>query len=164
MSATCTGCGREIEGGTAGCRAEFDELVGRDFSDARFFAVHRLFVDTYALQHPDEFCRSAKSLAAHLVGLMQILDGDARPTDGAASLRNWLDGPRKLEKPMVPEERGGVTLADVKDIDDPARWREALHRWAEATWTAWRDLHPLARQWAAEAMAAGTAGPGGSKR
>jgi hypothetical protein len=155
MSGSCTGCGRAIEGGTAGCRAEFDTLVGRDFSDARFFAVHRLFVDTYALQHPDEFCRSAKSLAAHLVGLMLILDGDASADSGAAALRNWLDGPRALDKPPVPAERGAITLADVKNIGDPAAWREALHRWAEATWAAWRDLHPLARQWAEETQARG---------
>ena len=164
MSATCTGCGRAIEGGTASCRAEFDALLARDFSDASFFAVHRLFVDTYALQHPDEFCRSAKSLAAHLVGIMLILDGDASAASGVAALRDWLDGPRALNKPPVPEERGAMTLDDVRHIDDPAAWREALLRWADATWTAWHDLQPLARQWVAAAMATSTAGPGGSKR
>ena len=148
MSATCSGCGREIEGGTAGCRAEFDTLLARDFSDARFFSVHRLFVDTYSLQHPDEFCRSAKSLAAHLVGLMQIVEAGASPASGDAALRDWLDGSRALDKPPVPAERGAITLADVSQIDDPAAWREALRRWAESTWAAWAELHPLARLWA----------------
>lgn len=153
MSEACAGCGREIEGGAAGCRAEFDALLARDFSDARFFAMHRLFVDTYALQHPDEFCRSAKSLAAHLVGLMQIVEGGASPASGDAALRAWLDGPRELEKPPVPAGRGAITLADVGQVDDPVAWREALRRWAESTWKAWEQLRPLARQWAAEASA-----------
>jgi hypothetical protein len=154
MSGTCTGCDRAIEGGTAGCRAEFDALVGRDFSDPLFFASHRLFVDTYSLQHPDEFCRSAKSLAAHLCGLCLILEQGASAATGAAALRRWLDGSRALEKPSVPTERGAITLADLAQIDDPAQWREALRRWADSTWAAWRDLHPVARSWIAEALSA----------
>jgi hypothetical protein len=152
VTEACGGCGRAIAGGTAGCRAEFDALVGRDFTDARFFASHRLFVDVYALQHPDEFCRSAKSLAAHLAGLCLILEHEAGAATGAAALRDWLEGPRALDKPPVPATRGAITLADLAGIDDPAAWRQALRRWAESTWAAWVDLHPLARRWAAEAL------------
>jgi hypothetical protein len=150
----CGGCGRMVAGGTAGCRAEFDALVGRDFSDPLFFAVHRLFVDTYSLQHPDEFCRSAKSLAAHLCGLCLILEHEANASTGAAALRAWLDGPRVLEKPPVPAERGRITLGDVAHIDDAAAWREALREWAGSTWEAWRSLQPIARSWVAAAKAA----------
>jgi hypothetical protein len=157
-SATCAGCGRQVEGGTAGCRADFDNLVGRDFGDARFFASHRLFVDVYALQHPDEFCRSAKSLAAHLVGLHLIVERGIGAATGAPALRGWLDGPGALTRPQVPADRGSVTLGDLIGIDHPARWREALLHWAEHTWEAWRELHPLARQWADEALASGRSG------
>jgi hypothetical protein len=155
---TCTGCARPIEGGTVGCRAEFDLLVGRDFSDPRFFAVHRLFVDTYSLQHPDEFCRSAKSLAAHLCGLCLILEHEAGAATGAAGLRAWLDGPRLLDKPPIPADRGTTTLADLAGIDDPASWRAALRRWAETIWAAYGDLHPVARAWVATALASGRSG------
>lgn len=158
MTDTCSGCGRAIAGGAAGCRAEFDNLVGRDFSDPRFFAVHRLFVDVYALQHPDEFCRSAKSLAAHLGGLCLILEHAASAATGAAALRAWLDGPRALDKPPIPADRGAITLADLAGIEDHALWREALRRWADAVWAAWRDLHPIARTWVVEALASGRSG------
>jgi hypothetical protein len=144
----CTGCGRIIEGGREGCRAAFDVLLGRDFSDPRFFAMHRLFVDTYSLQHPDEFCVSAKSLAAHLVGLCLIVEKDVSPATGSQRLKRWLDGRRELEKPVLPKVRGDMTLADVETIDDPGEWAEALRRWAQSTWEAYRSLHPQARLWA----------------
>lgn len=153
MIEACTGCGRAVEGGTEGCKAAFDALLARDFSDARFFATHRLFVDTYCLQHPDDYCASAKSLAGHLAGLCLILEHDASAATGAAALRRWLNGPRRLEKPPLPADRGGITLGDLLGIDDPAAWREAVTRWAGGAWEAYRDLQPVARGWVMEAMA-----------
>lgn len=147
----CAGCGWVVEGGAEGCRARFDELIARDFGDATFFAVHRLFVDTYSLQHPDRFCRSAKSLAAHLTGLCLIVEGGASPATGAAFLHRWLDGPARLDKPPLPAGRGGVTLGDVHAVGEPGPWREAVRRWAETVWEAYAELQPLARRWAAEA-------------
>jgi hypothetical protein len=149
MEEACAGCGRTVAGGTEGCRATFDSLVGRDFGDARYFAAHRLFVDTYALQHPDAFCVSAKSLAAHLAGLCLILEKGADPAMGSRRLNRWLDGRSDLVKPLLPEQRGALTLADVEAMDYPGEWAEAVGRWALSTWEAWRDLHPPARAWAA---------------
>jgi hypothetical protein len=150
----CPGCGWVVEDGGEGCRARFDELIARDFGDATFFAVHRLFVDTYSVQHPDRFCRSAKSLAAHLAGLCLILEEGESAATGAPFLNRWLNGPGGPEKPALPAERGAVTLGEVEAIDEPGAWREAVRRWARAAWDAHRDLQPLARRWAAEARRA----------
>jgi hypothetical protein len=147
----CGGCGRTVEGGTAGCRERFEGLLARDFSDARFFSVHRLFVDCYALQHPDQYCVSAKSLAAHLVGLAQIVEAGTSAATGSPDLRRWLDGRRELGKPALPEERGAITLGDLEAIEDPAAWREAVRRWANSVWAAYAPLHGLAREWLARA-------------
>jgi hypothetical protein len=49
-------------------------LLARDFTDAAYFRVHRMIVDTYCLQHPDRYCVSAKSLAAHLTGLCWLIE------------------------------------------------------------------------------------------
>ena len=51
-----------------------DKLLARDFSDVTYFRVHRLLVDTYCVQHPERYCVSFKSLAAHLVGLCWSLE------------------------------------------------------------------------------------------
>jgi hypothetical protein len=149
----CGGCGRIVEGGTEGCQARYEALLARDYEDPHFFAVHRMFVDTYSLQHPDRYCRSAKSLAAHLVGLGQILEEGISAATGAPALRDWLDGKRELDKPALPEARGEVTLGDVEGIEEPGPWREAVRAWAESAWSAYAELHPLARRWAAEAGA-----------
>lgn len=148
----CPGCGWLVPGGGTACREKFDRLLARDFSDARYFASHRLFVDTYCLQRPDDFCRSAKSLAAHLVGLCWIVENQASAATGAQQLRDWLDGPRDLPKPDLPDARGAITLGDMDEALDPAQWASAVQVWAASTWEAYRALHPLARQWLAEAM------------
>lgn len=147
----CDGCGRSVRGGREGCRADFDELLARDFSDPRFFASHRLFVDTYSLQHPDQFCRSAKSLAMHLVRLFCAVDNEAGAAAGSEALRRWLDGSGRLERPEVPRWRGRLTLGDLPADTGPAEWADALKAWALATWEAYGSLHPLARTWLLEA-------------
>ena len=111
----------------------------------------RAFVDTYALQHPDEFCRSAKSLAAHLVGLCAILEQGASPAVGADALRRWLDPGRRLDKPNLPPRRGEMTIGDLPAEAGPAAWAESVRRWAESTWAAYAEIHPLAREWLAQA-------------
>lgn len=152
MEGICSGCGRWVEGGKEGCRARFEELVGRDFGNPLFFAVHRQFVDTYCLQHPDEFCVSAKSLAAHLVGLCLILEHGISAATGSARLRRGLNGSSVIEKPPLPAARGSITLGDLETIEDPAAWREAVQGWAESTWEAYRHLHQLARSWATSGL------------
>ncbi|HVP14122.1 MAG TPA: DUF5946 family protein, partial [Terriglobales bacterium] len=97
----CEGCGLEIDGGTGACQAEFERLIARDFTDPRFGRTHRLLVDTYSLQHPDRYCASAKSLAAHLTGLCCALELQANPAVYRA-LQHWLNGAAPVERPEPP--------------------------------------------------------------
>jgi Family of unknown function (DUF5946) len=73
----CAGCGLAVPGGRAGCQSIMDELLALHFSDATYFGVHRLFVDTYCLPHPGQYCVSFKSLAAHLAHLCWSLEHQA---------------------------------------------------------------------------------------
>jgi len=145
--APCNGCGWEVDGGTEGCRARFNELIARDFNDALYFRTHRLVVDTYSLQHPDEFCASAKSLAAHLSGLCAILEGGASMAVGPKKLHRWLDGKRELTKPPLPKDRGDMTIGDLDQDVDAKAWEEAVKRWGERTWEAYSSTHEIARDW-----------------
>jgi len=154
----CAGCGLAVAGGTAGCQAIFDELLARDFGDAVYFRRHRMLVDVYSLQHPERYCASAKSLAAHLGGLCSILEHGASPAIGAEWLRIWLDGTPRLEKPALPAFRGALTIADVRAASDPEAHGQAVERWARATWEACAPLHPVARAWVDAARAHGAAG------
>ena len=149
----CDECGWRGARNREECRKRFEEYLARDFSDPLFFRAHRMFVDTYCLQHPDQYCVSAKSLAAHLVGLCWVLEGGARTAVGPDRLRAWLSGNRQLDKPDLPDVKGSLTLGDLPAGGDAAAWAEAVRRWGESTWAAYAPLHDLARRWMASAAA-----------
>ena len=109
------------------------------------YAWTRLTVDVYCLQHPDRYCVSAKSLAAHLTGLAWWVEHgpDER---GLRALQRALDGPVELVKPAIPSERGSLTIADVTAALD---YSPAVEAWARTTWDAYAPLHETARAWIA---------------
>jgi hypothetical protein len=151
MSEPCDQCGWAEAGGRQGCRERFEALLARDFSDPLFFRAHRMFVDTYCLQHPEDYCASAKSLAAHLAGLCWILESAAGAAVGPGRLHRWLSGDRRLDKPKLPEQRGVLTIGDLPQGGSPAEWARKVREWAGCTWAAYAQLHPVARSWVAEA-------------
>jgi hypothetical protein len=153
VTAACAGCGLPIEGGTAGCRAIFDALLARDFGEVAYFRLHRLLVDAYSLQHPEDYCASAKSFAAHATGLCWALERAGDRAVGSEALRRWLDGPAPVEKPTLPPSRGARTIADVRAAADVAAYEVALERWARSTWDAYTPLHALVRGWVERALA-----------
>lgn len=146
----CEGCGLIVDGGTEGCQLLFDELRGSQLG-ASTYQIQRLTVDTYCMQHPDRYCVSAKSLAAHLTGLCWALEHSGHPS-GLKALQRWLDGRPRIEKPELPSFRGVLTVADVRDIQDPAARAAAIGRWARSTWDAYSALQPVARRWVEEAL------------
>ena len=115
------------------------------------YASTRLTVDVYCLQHPERYCVSAKSLAAHLTGLAWALDngGDER---GLRTLQQWLNGRVQLVKPALPARRGEVTVAEMAAVRDADGYAPALDRWARSTWAAYAGLHETARAWIAQAF------------
>jgi len=117
------------------------------------YAATRLTIDVYCLQHPDRYCVSAKSLAAHLTGLCWALEHGGGE-EGLRRLQRWLNGRVELVKPPLPESRGGVTVADVAPAAGPDEYRSAVDHWARSTWAAYADLHETARAWIRQAIGA----------
>lgn len=133
-----------MAGGSEGCQALFDQLSARMLEgiDVRY-SVRRLAVDCYCLQHPDRYCVSAKSLAAHLTGACWALEFGGGE-QGLKALQSWLNGRVPLAKPALPSFFGEVTIADLAVADSLDRGVEA---WARSTWAAYSELHPIARTW-----------------
>ncbi len=149
----CEGCGLHVAGGTAGCQAMFDEFRAREMSElAPSYASTRLTVDVYCLQHPDRYCVSAKSLAAHLTGVGWALERGGGEW-GLRRLQRWLDSGPTLEKPALPAGRGALTIADVASAPDTAQYIAALDSWARSTWAAYSALHEIAGRWIDAAVA-----------
>jgi hypothetical protein len=145
----CEACGAPVAG-VDGCRALFDELLAREFGDYRFARLHRLMVDTYALQHPEQYMKSAKSFAAHLTGMCAAME-----TQDAAvvnrSVQQWLGGPKQMERPadVPPGQRGELTIVHVHEALEPDEYLRRIKEWARSTWAAWASHHALAREWIA---------------
>ena len=148
-ASACPSCGMAAAGGLAGCHAAYEAVLARDYSDALYFRAHRTLVDCYCLQHPDRYCASAKSLAAHLIGLAFAVERGGTVAVAPERLRKWLDGDPGLKKPELPAARGDLTLAEVLAAPDAQAHTEAVARWARAVWTAYAPLHGVAREWLA---------------
>ena len=152
----CPECGAPVLGGRAECQRLFDEILAREFGDYRYFREHRLMVDTYSLQHPEEYMRSAKSYAAHLTGTYAALER-AGETEVNRAVQAWLNGPRILQRPGSPgpRQRGVLTITHVHEAGEPDEHFRRIREWAQSAWESWRDYHHVARQWVEEA----TSGP-----
>ena len=151
MALSCRDCGLTVAEGTPDCQAMFDDLCARQPGLPFTYAIRRMVVDTYALQHPDRYCASAKSLAAHLTGLYGALEHGSHPAVLEAQ-RRALDGTPRLEKPPLPASRGALTVVEPYAAADAVALVAAVEGWARCTWDAYAPLHPVARQWTEAAL------------
>ena len=139
----CPSCGAAL-GGRAGCQRVYDELSAAAWHDPTIGAVHNLVVDTYAMQHPEEYGRSAKSYVQHLTALCYGLE---EPGDGRLY---WSIAPSFEHQPPPPKpplltERGYLTIADLQ-AGDRAGYAARVRDWAAAVWLAYRSQHSIARE------------------
>ncbi len=103
----CPECGGKVAGGRGGCQELFDEIGFMMGGDLRIAAVHRLALDSYCMQHVESYCASAKSYAAHLVGLSWGIAHVDDPAPVAPVLR-VLNRSAPLIKPPVLTDRGST--------------------------------------------------------
>jgi hypothetical protein len=150
----CPECGAAVSGGRAGCQRLFDEVIAREFGDFRYAREHRLTVDAYSLQHPDEYMRSAKSYAAHLTGAYIAVESGAVVAEANRAVQQWLGGSKALRRPAQPEpgQRGTLTIQHLHVATDPDDHLRRVREWARSAWAAWQAFHPTAKQWTDEAL------------
>lgn len=119
--------------------------MAKAWQSTRRAAVHNLLVDAYAMQHTEEYGKSAKSFAAHLVGLCCGLEAS-----GEAGLYwaipRWLDGPARVTRPADIDSRGETTIDDVRAVNE-SDFPDRVQRWARDVWAAYTDQHAMAREW-----------------
>jgi hypothetical protein len=155
----CIGCGAvlpDIEGPThrylgssPACWAAYSEVLAREFADpALFQRVHRLTVDTYAVQHPGSPSpQSIQSVAVHLMSLRTLIEGASSSQWATKVIREavrekggfaWLEPPKSM---------GPLTLVDVWRAKGAAEHERTVREWANAAWTAWAAHHETVRRW-----------------
>ncbi len=161
-TAPCPWCGAEvpdIEGpihrymtSSPGCWATFGTVLEREYANAAYARLHRLTVDAYAVQHPGEADpepspQAIRSVCLHLISLYAVLERRVEPAHAtrllstASQHRDWF---RWLEPPTTV---GEVTVVDVALATTAEAHEQAVTRWAESAWGAWRDHHATVAGW-----------------
>ncbi|MFA5035197.1 MAG: DUF5946 family protein [Candidatus Margulisiibacteriota bacterium] len=149
----CPECGALGFDGVEDCQAAFAKLIAKEFSNQSLFRAHRLTVDAYCLQHPEQYMVSSKSAAAHLAGMCWSLEKD-HSLNFPPILKKWVDGARTYArvKPPPPLSRGELNLNHMKGISDPDKYFAAALEWSRSAWNAWSEHKPQARDWVEEAI------------
>jgi hypothetical protein len=130
------------------CWAAFGRVLAREYNDATLMPVHRLTVDTWAVQHPGDGSRRAiQSVGLHLARLMIQIE---QRLEGEAANRAMLGfAARKALLPALPPPpRFRVNVADVVGAVAPDAHVAAVRPWAASTWEDWREQHDFIRRWA----------------
>ena len=153
MLPPCPACGAEL-GGRAGCQAAFDSLSARSYESPARGAMHNMLVDTYAVQHPEEYGVSQKSYIRHLYALGVLLEfpGDARLYWATPQSGKPVPAP---PKPPLLTSRGTLTIAGALAAADDQAYQRIVREWAEDVWRAYAPQHDLYRNYLAAVRAAG---------
>jgi hypothetical protein len=117
--------------------------------DATLALLRTQLVDAYCCQH-EPYIRSAKSFAAHIVGLCLALDFGWTGPSASIALSRWLDGhgPEDLAKPAGLIPRALMTVDEVARARTTAELEAFVGQFARSVWEAWQSQHEMARRWA----------------
>ena len=153
VDSRCTECGAQVPAEFTSCDEFFISLLTplglRGMESPEATALFRLFVDTFAMQHPQRSCKSAKSYAAHFTGLCCGVEYNGAQSLYAA-LQRWLNGPAEaigITRPTEPDDRGALTIRYVYDAQTEAEFAARVHEWAREVWEAYSSQHEIARNW-----------------
>jgi hypothetical protein len=156
----CPMCG--FPGGREACQSLFDDVALRvralAWTDS--MKTWRLMHDVYSVQHEEQYCGRYTGLVMHLGGLCWALEHGG--SEKLVEHDPWKGQPYPPE-PGIPAARGTITIASLRDGNEPEQLISGVDRWARATWLAYAGLQPVARDWVKQALLLAGAG-GGSRR
>lgn len=130
------------------CWHAFGQVLAREYTDPELSAVHRLSVDSYAVQHPGGDSRQAvQSVGIHLSRLCMLLERGLSPEHANAAMLRIGKMKASMYKLSRPTSLGSVTVADVLATTNAKDHVTATRRWAQSAWQAWSAHHAIVRQW-----------------
>lgn len=154
----CRGNFPDIEGPThrymessPGCWSCFETVLAREYGDLAYHEVHRLTVDTYAIQHPGQPSKQTiNSVALHGISLCVIFDDDIPMESATRVIQQAAKNKARFEWLTPPASMGPITVADVLRAKDAETHVKLVNEWAQSAWNAWADHHDTFKQWLAE--------------
>jgi hypothetical protein len=130
------------------CWAAFGRVLAREYSDLRYFEVHRLAVDAYAVQHPGVPSRqSIQSIGVHLVRLCLFLEHGLSPENANDAMLNAAKQKASYHWLEPPDHLGDLTVADVDATTSVDEHQAMVRQWAAQMWAVWSPHHETVRTW-----------------
>lgn len=166
----CPGCGamfKESDNSfhrygvsSSGCWQAFNELLAHERNLWGYPDVHRLVVDAYSVQHPQNFVlqrslnisqrfidASVQSVAVHLIALYFALVEKKKLKEISKFMDQILKNGAIFETLSPPENLGKLTIADAPYTHDIDGYRDFAWSWAQETWSAWSQYHEQVKLW-----------------
>jgi len=134
------------------CWHAFGQVLEREYGSPELFAVHRLSVDSYAVQHPGGDSRQAlQSVGVHLARLCLFLEHGLSPEEANSAMLRVGMTKASMFKLARPQSLGAITVADVLAAQNPEQHSRIVSQWAASAWEAWSEHHDTVRRWASAA-------------
>jgi hypothetical protein len=156
LSDPCDGCG--LPAGREACRELFRDvsLRVRALAWTGSLKTWRLMHDAYNVQHEAEFCGRYTALVTHLCGVCWAIEHSGSEP-GYRAIKALVDqDPWKdlayPPSPGIPDMLGSLTVANLRDLQDPESLTSGVDRWARSVWRAYAPLHDAAREWVQQAL------------
>ena len=133
-----------------GCWAAFGEVLAREYNDASYFTVHRLTVDSYAVQHPGKstFRQCIHSVGVHLVRLCLFLEHGLTAENANSAMQEAAKNKHNYVWLQPPDSLGHITVADIAKESTTKGHQAMVRQWAQCVWDAWSPHHSIVRTWA----------------
>jgi hypothetical protein len=154
----CYGCGALVKdipgephkyiGASAGCWEIYGEILAKEYGEYGYpETIHRLTVDTYAIQHPGKPSRqSIQSVNTHLISLYLMLEKGQEGKEATLAIGRVLKYADEFVWLEPPVTNGKMTVLDVIRAKDFSQHQELVHKWARDVWNAWSAYHHIVRQ------------------
>lgn len=149
----CIGCGADVPDieypvhgdmrTSPGCWALFSEVLGREFSNRKYWPAHQLTVNAYALQH------AASNPALHLLALCLRFEHGFSDEQILAVMRRAVKQKASLPLVQAPRISARVTIVDVHAAIDATSHIASVEEWAQSVWRSFSDSHAAIRAAAA---------------
>lgn len=157
MAASKCECG--APGGSQTCRDLFNDVAlrVRALAWTGSLTTWRLMHDVYAVQHPVDHCPDYGALIVHLGGVCWAIEHSGsergyRAIQAFADRGAWKKQPYP-PAPGFPANFGAISVASLRDLDQPALLVNGVDRWARSVWKAWEPVHTIAREWVTQSGA-----------
>ncbi len=154
----CPGCKAQVPnkeglthkyiGTCPGCWEIFLSVSVKEFENFKELNdIHRLTVDTYAVQHPGVPGRlSIQSVTVHLLSLYSVLERGLPYKQAVVAIRKASRHSSKFKWLTPPSKNGSLTILDVNQAKNFEDHKKLVRDWAQDVWQSWRAHHDVIKK------------------